>query len=53
MLEVCNSMTELWEASPDRPVVHNLPATVEIATPNVYADQIEYMHRHLAAARRR
>ena len=48
VLEVCDSLTELWEASPDRPVVHNLPATVEIATPNVYADQIEYMHRHLA-----
>ena len=47
VLEVCNSLTELWDASPDRPVVHNLPATVEIATPNVYADQIEYMHRHL------
>ncbi|MGR6970227.1 2-isopropylmalate synthase [Streptomyces cynarae] len=48
VLEVCNSLTELWEASWDRPVVHNLPATVEIATPNVYADQIEYMDRHLA-----
>ena len=48
VLEVCNSLTELWQASPDRPVVHNLPATVEIATPNVYADQIEYMDRHLA-----
>ncbi|GFH35492.1 2-isopropylmalate synthase [Streptomyces pacificus] len=48
VLEVCNGLTELWEASPDRPVVHNLPATVEIATPNVYADQIEYMDRHLA-----
>ncbi|MBC9726523.1 2-isopropylmalate synthase [Streptomyces sp. TRM68367] len=48
VLEVCNSVTDLWEASPDRPVVHNLPATVEIATPNVYADQIEYMDRHLA-----
>jgi 2-isopropylmalate synthase len=47
VLEICNSLTELWDASPDRPVVHNLPATVEIATPNVYADQIEYMHRHL------
>ena len=46
-LEVCNAMTELWEASTDRPVILNLPATVEIATPNVYADQIEYMHRHL------
>ncbi|PZT71883.1 MULTISPECIES: 2-isopropylmalate synthase [unclassified Streptomyces] len=48
VLEICDSLTELWDASPDRPVVHNLPATVEIATPNVYADQIEYMHRHLA-----
>ncbi|WP_406485601.1 2-isopropylmalate synthase [Streptomyces sp. NBC_01563] len=47
ILEICNSLTELWDASPDRPVIHNLPATVEIATPNVYADQIEYMHRHL------
>ncbi|GAB2955691.1 2-isopropylmalate synthase [Nonomuraea fastidiosa] len=47
VLEVCNSLTALWDASPDRPVIHNLPATVEIATPNVYADQIEYMHRHL------
>ncbi|MEV5126104.1 2-isopropylmalate synthase [Streptomyces decoyicus] len=48
VLDVCNSVTELWEASPERPVIHNLPATVEIATPNVYADQIEYMDRHLA-----
>ncbi|WP_405665930.1 2-isopropylmalate synthase [Streptomyces sp. NBC_01166] len=48
VLEICDGLTELWEASPDRPVIHNLPATVEIATPNVYADQIEYMHRHLA-----
>ncbi|MEU4745675.1 2-isopropylmalate synthase [Actinosynnema sp. NPDC023658] len=48
VLEVCDSVTELWDASPDRPVVHNLPATVEIATPNVYADQIEHMDRHLA-----
>ncbi|MES5821303.1 2-isopropylmalate synthase [Streptomyces sp. RG80] len=48
VLEVCNGLTELWDASPDRPVIHNLPATVEIATPNVYADQIEYMDRHLA-----
>ncbi|WP_430334282.1 2-isopropylmalate synthase [Rhodococcus sp. ACT016] len=48
VLQVCDSLTELWDASPDRPVIHNLPATVEISTPNVYADQIEYMHRHLA-----
>ncbi|OIJ67923.1 2-isopropylmalate synthase [Streptomyces mangrovisoli] len=48
VLELCDGLTGLWDASPDRPVTHNLPATVEIATPNVYADQIEYMHRHLA-----
>ncbi|MBK0419586.1 2-isopropylmalate synthase [Leucobacter sp. CSA1] len=47
-LEVCDAMTELWDARPERPVILNLPATVEIATPNVYADQIEYMHKHLA-----
>ncbi|WP_433674129.1 2-isopropylmalate synthase [Microbacterium gorillae] len=47
-LDVCDSMTALWEASEDRPVILNLPATVEIATPNVYADQIEFMHRNLA-----
>ncbi|TQF69132.1 2-isopropylmalate synthase [Rhodococcus spelaei] len=47
-LQVCDSLTELWDASPDRPVIHNLPATVEISTPNVYADQIEYMHHNLA-----
>ncbi|SPT63258.1 2-isopropylmalate synthase [Actinomadura madurae] len=47
-LEVCDAVTGLWDASPDRPVILNLPATVEIATPNVYADQIEYMHRNLA-----
>ncbi|ARF59933.1 2-isopropylmalate synthase [Streptomyces gilvosporeus] len=47
VLEICNGLTRLWDASPDRPVIHNLPATVEIATPNVYADQIAYMHRHL------
>jgi len=47
VLEVCDGLTELWDASPDRPVIHNLPATVEIASPNVYADQIEYVHRHL------
>ncbi|MFB7995997.1 2-isopropylmalate synthase [Streptomyces sp. NPDC056002] len=48
VLEICDGLTELWDASPDRPVTHNLPATVEIATPNVYADQIEYMHKNLS-----
>ncbi|PRY12841.1 2-isopropylmalate synthase [Kineococcus rhizosphaerae] len=46
-LELCDAVTALWEASPDRPVILNLPATVEVATPNVYADQIEFMHRNL------
>ncbi|MBF6174390.1 2-isopropylmalate synthase [Nocardia blacklockiae] len=48
VLRVCDSMTTLWDATPRRPVTLNLPATVEVATPNVYADQIEYMHRHLS-----
>ncbi len=48
VLDLCDRMTTLWDATPQRPVTLNLPATVEVATPNVYADQIEYMHRHLA-----
>nr|WP_068054535.1 2-isopropylmalate synthase [Nocardia xishanensis] len=48
VLDLCDRMTTLWDATPRRPVVLNLPATVEVATPNVYADQIEYMHRNLA-----
>ncbi|MEU4416273.1 2-isopropylmalate synthase [Nocardia salmonicida] len=47
-LEICDAVTELWQATPRRPVTLNLPATVEVATPNIYADQIEYMHRNLA-----
>ncbi|MDQ1656630.1 MAG: 2-isopropylmalate synthase [Cryptosporangiaceae bacterium] len=47
-VEVCNAVNEVWEPSVDRPVVINLPATVEMATPNVYADSIEWMSRHLA-----
>jgi 2-isopropylmalate synthase len=46
--EVCDTVTEAWEATPERKIIINLPATVEVATPNVYADQIEWMHRHLA-----
>lgn len=48
VLELCDRMTTLWDATARRPVILNLPATVEVATPNVYADQIEYMHRNLA-----
>lgn len=48
VLDICDAVTDLWQATPDRPVILNLPATVEVATPNVYADQIEYMHRNIA-----
>jgi len=45
--EVCNAVTEIWQPTADNPVIVNLPATVEMATPNVYADSIEWMHRNL------
>ena len=45
--EVCDAVTATWGATPERKVILNLPTTVEIATPNIYADQIEWMHRHL------
>ena len=47
-VEVCDAVTEVWQPTPDRKVIINLPATVEMATPNVYADSIEWMSRHLA-----
>ncbi len=46
-LEICNAVTEAWGATPKRKVILNLPTTVEVTTPNVYADQIEWMHRNL------
>ncbi|TQM14938.1 2-isopropylmalate synthase [Pseudonocardia kunmingensis] len=48
VLDLCDRVTALWDARPERPVILNLPATVEVATPNVYADQIEHVHRGLA-----
>jgi 2-isopropylmalate synthase len=47
-VDVCNQVIEVFEPTPDRKVIVNLPATVEMATPNVYADSIEWMSRHLA-----
>ncbi len=47
-LEVVNAVTETWGATPDNKVIINLPASVEVATPNVFADQVEWMHRNLA-----
>ncbi|MFW5669964.1 MAG: 2-isopropylmalate synthase, partial [Acetivibrio ethanolgignens] len=45
-LEVCEAVLDEWGASKEKPVIINLPSTVEMNTPNVYADQIEWMHRH-------
>ena len=42
-LEVCEEILDCWEASSDNPIIINLPATVEMSTPNIYADQIEWM----------
>ncbi len=47
-LEICEAVTTIWQPSRARKVILNLPATVEVATPNVYADQIEWFGRHLA-----
>jgi 2-isopropylmalate synthase len=46
-LEICSAVIDVIDPTPDRPLIVNLPATVEMATPNVYADSIEWMHRHL------
>lgn len=47
-LQVCNAAIAAWDAGPQRPMIINLPTTVEVSTPNVFADQIEWMDRHLA-----
>lgn len=47
-VDVCNQVIEVFEPTPDRKVIINLPATVEMASPNVYADSIEWMSRNLA-----
>ena len=45
--EVCNAVNDVWQPTKDRPSVINLPATVEMASPNIYADSIEWMNRNL------
>ncbi|MDU2107511.1 2-isopropylmalate synthase [Clostridium sp.] len=45
-LEVCEAVCDVWEASKDKKVIINLPSTVEMDTPNVFADQIEWMYTH-------
>lgn len=46
-LEICEAVMDVWEPTPERPVIINLPATVEMATPNIYADQIEWFIRNM------
>ncbi|KAF2727090.1 2-isopropylmalate synthase [Polyplosphaeria fusca] len=48
VLEVCEAVKAAWEPSEDNPIIFNLPATVEMATPNVYADQIEYFCKNIS-----
>lgn len=47
-LEICEAVAEIWQPCAARPMIVNLPATVEVSTPNVYADQIEYFCRHFS-----
>jgi 2-isopropylmalate synthase len=46
-LECCAAVMDVLQPTPERPIIFNLPATVEAATPNIYADQIEYFGRHI------
>ena len=46
-VDVCNAVLDVWKPTPERKVIINLPATVEMATPNIYADAIEWMSRNL------
>ncbi len=46
-VEVCNAVNDIWKPTPVWKTIMNLPATVEMATPNIYADSIEWMHRNL------
>ncbi|MGB9098051.1 2-isopropylmalate synthase [Erwinia sp.] len=48
-LEICEAVAAVWQPCADRPMIVNLPATVEVNTPNVYADQIEHFCRHFSA----
>ena len=47
-VEICDAVTDVWQPTPDHKVILNLPATIEMATPNIYADSIEWMSRNLA-----
>ena len=46
-LRICNEVIDVWKPRPDRKVIINLPSTVEMSMPHVYAQQIEYMSKNL------
>jgi len=46
-LEVCNAVLDVWQPTPDQKAIINLPTTVQVAMPHVFACQVEYMHKHL------
>ncbi|MGB3615249.1 MAG: 2-isopropylmalate synthase [Elainellaceae cyanobacterium] len=46
--DICDAVLDVWQPTPDRKAIINLPATVEVSTPNGFADQVEWMHRHMA-----
>jgi 2-isopropylmalate synthase len=46
--DICDAVLDVWQPTPQAKAIINLPATVELATPNIYADQIEWMHRHIS-----
>ncbi|UVE16783.1 2-isopropylmalate synthase [Pseudomonas sp. LS44] len=47
-VQVCDAVLNVWQPTPQNKVILNLPATVEVATPNIYADQIEWFGRHIS-----
>ncbi len=47
-LEVCNAVLDVWRPTPERKAIINLPTTVQVAMPHIFAAQVEYMHKHLA-----
>lgn len=47
-LEICEAVAQVWDPSPDHPMIINLPTTVEVSTPNIFADQIEYFCKHFS-----
>ena len=47
-LDVCEAVMDVWQPTPENKTIINLPATVEMSTPNIYADQIEWMHRNFS-----